>query len=233
MNTNRPFLLPLVTAAAMVVLPTATPAQTPPAQQKPAAAAPAQAKPQQVQPQPVTTPAQAKPQPTAAKPAAKPDTPAPAANAKPSNAQPTLLGQYDNWGAYWAAPGGHKVCFAVARPNGGQSNAANRPHNPTYLFVTSRPMDKVKDEVSIIVGAPFKSNSDATAAIGATNFAMVTQADGAWIKNTPDENRMIEAMRKGTDLVLKGMTERGAQSADTFSLRGLVQALDRVARECK
>ena len=232
MNTNRSFLLPLVTAAAMIILPTAAPAQTPPAQQKPAAAAPAQAKPQQVQ-QPTAAPAQAKSQPITAKPAPKPDTPAPAANAKPSSAQPTLLGQYDNWGAYWAAPGGRKVCFAVARPNGGQSSASNRPRNPTYLFVTSRPTDKVKDEVSIIVGAPFKPNSDATAAIGAMNFAMVTQADGAWIKNTPDETRIIEAMRKGTDLVLKGTTERGAQSADTFSLRGLTQALDRVARECK
>jgi hypothetical protein len=227
MNTNRSFLLPLATAAAMLILPAVISAQTPPAQQKPAAAAPAQAKPQQVQ-QPTATPAPAKPQPAAAKPAAKPDTPAPAAAI--ANAKPMLLGQYDNWGAYWAAPGGHKVCFAVARPHGGQSNAATRPR---YLFVTSRPMDKVKDEVSIIVGAPFKSNSDATVAVGAVNFAMVTQADGAWIKNTPDETRLIEAMRKGADLVLKGTTERGAQSADTFSLKGLAQALDRVARECK
>src|SRR5262249_41475660 len=38
--------------------------------------------------------------------------------AKPTAAagdtQPTLLGQYGDWGAYTAAPGGAKVCFAFA-----------------------------------------------------------------------------------------------------------------------
>jgi hypothetical protein len=30
--------------------------------------------------------------------------------------QPTLLGQYGDWGAYTASPAGHKVCFALAKP---------------------------------------------------------------------------------------------------------------------
>ena len=31
-------------------------------------------------------------------------------------AQATLLGQYGDWGAYTASPGGQKVCFALAKP---------------------------------------------------------------------------------------------------------------------
>ncbi|HZC79071.1 MAG TPA: hypothetical protein VE258_15065, partial [Ktedonobacterales bacterium] len=48
---------------------------------------------------------------------AKPPTPAkPAAAPVPGggDAQPTLLGQYADWGAYTASPGGNKVCFALA-----------------------------------------------------------------------------------------------------------------------
>jgi len=62
---------------------------------------------------------------------------------------------------------------------------------------------------------------------------MYTQNDGAWIKNVAEEARMVDAMRKGSDLVIKGMSGRGTQTTDTYSLKGLAQALDRIAQECK
>ena len=62
---------------------------------------------------------------------------------------------------------------------------------------------------------------------------MYTQNDGAWIKNAAEEARMIEAMRKGADLTVKGTSGRGTQSTDQYSLKGLAQALDRAEQECK
>jgi hypothetical protein len=40
-------------------------------------------------------------------------------------------------------------------------------------------------------------------------------------------------MRKGADVVIKGTTSRGTQTTDTFSLKGITQAVDRAAQECK
>jgi hypothetical protein len=235
MNASQTFLLPLVAAVAMIIAPAASHAQAPNATPKPGKAGDAaqrQSAPQK--PGTDSTPAQAKPQPVAIKPAPKTKSEAPdSATAKkplPAHAQPTLLGQYENWGAYWAAPDGRKICFAAARPRGSQTS---RSRTPTYLFITSRPHEKVKDEVSAILGVSLKSSSDATATIGGKHFAMAAQADGIWIKNTTDETKLIEAMRKGGELVLKGTTDRGLQSTDTFLLKGLPQALDRIARECK
>ena len=52
------------------------------------------------------------------------------------------------------------------------------------LFNRGQNLDRdVKNEISVIIGYPFKPSSDATAEIGATKFAMYTQNDGAWIKN--------------------------------------------------
>jgi Invasion associated locus B (IalB) protein len=228
MNANRSILLPLI--AAIVFLPAATGAQAQTPQPKPGtSSAPAQAKPQSVPKPPPAAPAQ-KPPAAATNPVPKPNASEAAALAKlPANTQPSLLGQYDNWAAYWAAPDGRKICFAAARP----ASAQTRSRPPTYLFITSRPQDKIKDELSAIASFPFKSTSDATAAVGGKNFALATQADGAWVKNSADETKLIEAMRKGGDLVLKGTTDRGLQSTDTFSMKGLAQALDRIARECK
>ena len=113
------------------------------------------------------------------------------------------------------------------------TNPPSRPRDPAYLFVSTRPAEKVKEEISVIIGYPFKSNSDATIEVGATNFALYTQNDGAWIKNAAEEARMLEAMRKGADLTVKGESGRGTKTTDMFSLKGIAQALDRAAQECK
>jgi hypothetical protein len=182
-----------------------------------------------------TTPNQpTKPSPQAAqatRPAA-PSTVTQAAAPPSGGVQPQLLGQYGDWGAYMATPSGKKVCFALARPAESQTNPPNRPRDPAYLFVSSRPAERVKDEVSIIIGYGFKPNSDATIDLNGMNFPMYTQNDGAWIKNAAEETRLVESMRRGSDLIVKGVSARGTQTTDTYSLKGLAQALDRVGQEC-
>ncbi|HVY00522.1 MAG TPA: invasion associated locus B family protein [Pseudorhodoplanes sp.] len=177
--------------------------------------------------------------PAAHKPAAKPPAkPAAAAKpaAQPAGAQPTLLGQFGDWDAYTASPGGKKICFAIARPVSSTTNPANRrsENMTTYMFVSSRPAEKVKDEVSLLIGGyVFKAASDATAQIGQASFPMYTQKDGAWIKNAAEEVRMVEAMRKAAEMTVKAVTDKGTETIDRFSLKGLDQALNRVAQECR
>lgn len=153
-----------------------------------------------------------------------------------SNAQtagsPTLLGQFGDWGAYTAAPGGHKVCFALSKPTSSRTVPPGRNRDQPYLFVSTRPAEKVKSEVSIVFGYPLKPNVDAALEIGTDKFAMYGQNDGAWIKNAADEPRLVEAMRKGSDLTVKGVSTHGTQTFDTYSLKGISQALDKVAQEC-
>ena len=184
--------------------------------------------------QPAPAPAAPKPapaKPAAPKPAPKPAAPATAATG--GDTQPTLLGQYGDWGAYTASPGGSKICFALAKPKSSKTEPAGRSRDQSYMFVSSRPSDNVKNEVSVIIGYPFKTSSDATAEIGGAKFAMYTQNDGAWIKNVAEEARMVDAMRKGADLTVKGTSGRGTQSTDQYSLKGLAQALDKIDQECR
>lgn len=170
--------------------------------------------------------------------AAKPAAPKPAAQpaAAAAGAQPSLLGQFGDWGAYTATPNGKKVCFALAKPASGQTNPPNRRGDDmtVYMFVSTRPAEKVKEEVSVLVsGYVFKPNTDAAAQVGTANFPMYTQKDGAWIKNAAEEARLVDVMRKGSDMTVKAVTDKGTETIDNFSLKGLSQALDRVAQECK
>jgi hypothetical protein len=173
--------------------------------------------------------------PKAAKPAvAKPETRAmPAPAAVTSGPEPTLLGQFGTWGAYTATPNGKKVCFALAKPSSSKTNPPNRPRDPAYAFVSTRPAEKVNNEVSIMIGYTLKPGSESTLEVGGASYAMYTQGDGLWIKNAAEEERMVDAMRKSADVVVKGVSAKGTETTDTFSLKGLSQALDRLAQDCR
>ena len=170
-------------------------------------------------------PAAAKPEP------AKPET-KPAASAT-GGAEPTLIGQFGTWGAYTATPNGKKVCFALAKPSSSKTNPPNRPRDPAYAFISTRPAEKVTNEVSVMIGYTLKPGSESTLEVGGATYAMYTQGDGLWIKNAAEEERMVDAMRKAPDVVVKGVSAKGTETVDTFSLKGLAQALDRLAQDCR
>jgi invasion protein IalB len=208
MTTIRAYrLTPLALAAAVGLMTAAVAQQSPPAKQaKPAAKS--ETKQTKQTKQAATAPA-------------------------PGGGQPTLLGQFGDWGAYTATNGGRKVCYALAKPSAQATEPPNRPRDPAYTFVSTRPAENVRNEISIVIGYPFKPGYEANVDIGSAKYAMYTQADGAWIKNAAEEARMVDAMRRGSDLVVSGESGRGTKSTDRYNLKGLSQALDRVAQECK
>lgn len=178
----------------------------------------------------------AKPAPKAApaKPAPKSAAPAkPAAPAAAGNAEPSLIGQFGTWGAYTATPNGKKVCFALAKPASSKTNPPNRPRDPSYAFISTRPAEKVSNEVSIMIGYSLKPGSEGSVEVGGSRFAMYSQGDGLWIKNAAEEDRLVDALRKGADATVKGVSAKGTETTDTFPLKGLAQALDKLAQECR
>jgi len=164
----------------------------------------------------------------AAKPAAAKPEPAVA-----GSSEPTLIGQFGTWGAYTAMPNGKKICFALAKPSSSKTNPPNRPRDPAYAFISTRPAERVVNEVSVMIGYTLKPGSESTLEVGGASYAMYTQGDGIWIKNAAEEERMVEAMRKGADLTIKGVSAKGTETVDVFSLKGLSQALDRIAQDCR
>ncbi len=221
MNIHRRWLVLSLLVGAAFTVPALAQQPAPPESSTPAAAAPAAPE----------KPAKPKKMSRHKSAASKPAAVAPGRAA--GGAKPALLGQYGEWGAYSASPGGKKVCFAVAKPMSSETDPPHRSRDPSYMFISTRPADKVSNEVSVIIGYPFKPNSDATLAVGSTSFDLYTQQDGAWIKNLTEEAHMVEAMRAGQSAVVKGISSRGTRSIDTYSLRGLAQALDRAERECQ
>ena len=171
------------------------------------------------------------PKPT--KSAAKPAEPAKPPAGMTGSAEPTLIGQFGTWGAYSAAPNGKLVCFALAKPSSSKTNPPNRPRDPAYAFISTRPAEKVVNEVSVMIGYTLKPGSESTLEVGGASYAMYTQGDGLWIKNAAEEDAMVQAMRRSSDIVVKGVSAKGTETTDIFSLKGLSQALDKIAQDCR
>jgi invasion protein IalB len=155
--------------------------------------------------------------------AAQPKSPAPAT--------PTAVAQYGDWGVYATDTARTKVCYALSQPKDRQPAALKR--DPGYIFISTRPGENVKNEVSVTVGFALKEGSEAQLEVGDGKFSLYTKGDGAWVRNAAEEARLVDTLRKGRDLVVKSTSVRGNITTDRYSLSGLAQALDRVAQECR
>jgi hypothetical protein len=141
-----------------------------------------------------------------------------------------LLGQFQDWSAYTATANGGKVCFAISQPKSRAPEGLNR--DPAYFFVSHRPGEGVRNEVSVQTGFPLRPSSTVDLAVGASSFQLVTQDQRGW-SNGQDDSRIVDAMRKTGSLTAKSTSGRGNITTDTYSLRGVSAALDKIAAECR
>ena len=149
----------------------------------------------------------------------------------PGGGKALELGKFGDWGAYSTQGAKGKICYALAQPKERQPGGLKR--DPGYLFISTRPGEGVRGEVSFIFGYPLKeTGSDATAEAGSASFELITKNENAWVKNAAEEGSLVETMRKTTKLLVKAPSKKGNASSDTYSLSGLSQALDRVKKEC-
>jgi invasion protein IalB len=152
-------------------------------------------------------------------------------NAGAQNAEPALLGEFNDWAAYSYKAADTKVCYVSSRPKASEPKSAKR--DPVFLLVTHMPGRKVKGEVSTIIGYPFKQDSTVELKIDEAAFQLFTNADGAWADTTATEKKIVAAMRTGTALTLKGTSWRGTETLDTYSLDGVSSALAKIDDDCK
>lgn len=146
--------------------------------------------------------------------------------------KPEQLGAYGEWGAYLAQNGRDKTCYALGQPKDRQPKAKLKD-TPGYVFISSRPGEGVRNEVAINLGYATKDGSAATAEIDGDDWELITKGTNAWVKDQTREREFVGALRGGSKLIVKAASSKGTATTDTYALRGLSDALARVAQECK
>ncbi len=157
--------------------------------------------------------------------------PKPDAAEKKGAGKPEQLGSYGDWGAY-AAAGKDKTCYALGSPKERQPKSKMKD-TQAFVFISTRPGEGVRNEVAINLGYATKDGGAATADVDDDKFELVTKGMNAWVKNPAKEKEFVEALRTGSKLFVKAASAKGTTTVDSYSLKGLSDALARVAQECK
>jgi hypothetical protein len=192
-------------------------------------------------------------------PAAALTKPASKAAAKPGKtgeaAKPALVATFGDWNVFVGEVGKGRICYTLAQPKSREPASLKR--DPGYAFISDRPAEGVRNEVSFIMGFDIATAPDAAeskpdakpasksaakpktsaapapvALVDQAAFEMLPKGGNLWVKNAAKESALIAEMRKGAKLVIKASSLKGRQSIDTYSLTGFGQALERLQKEC-
>jgi invasion associated locus B (IalB) protein len=152
--------------------------------------------------------------------------------AAPALAQePTLLGDFGDWAAYTYISGQGKVCYAVSIPKSSEPTGLNR--DPVFFLISHFPKQGVRNEISTIIGYPFRKESTAQLTIGEQTFDLFTSGDGAWADSAAKDREIVEALKKGAKMDLQGTSWRGTSTKDNYSLQGVSAAVQKIDDTCK
>ena len=142
---------------------------------------------------------------------------------------PRSTGKYKNWESFIAETDKGKICFAQTVPTKRAPAAVKR--DKSKLFVTFRPSEDIKDEVSLTSGHDYKTSS-VTASSGKRKYSFFSQKDFAWLLDDQEEKKFIQLMKKATDIIVKARTSNGAETTDHYSMMGFTKAYNTAKKTC-
>ena len=140
------------------------------------------------------------------------------------------IGKFKDWETFTVTENDNKICFAQSIPILRAPKKFER--NPSRLFITFRPSEDMKDEVSATSGYTFQKEKIVKAKTGKKTYDFFSQEEFAWILDTEEEQRFIKAMKKASRVMIIGRTDKGKQTIDHYSLMGFSKAYNTAKKNC-
>ena len=140
------------------------------------------------------------------------------------------IGKFKDWETFTMLENENKVCFAQSIPI---LQAPKKIERAARLFVTFRPDDKIKDEISVTAGYVLNNKNKITAKSGKNILRFSTvQKNFAWFQENKTEKKLIKMMKKGTRLMVIAYNMQDRQTIDHYSLLGFTKAYNSAKKSC-
>jgi hypothetical protein len=144
-------------------------------------------------------------------------------------ANPVSNGTFKDWQAFTATTEQGKICFAQSKPK--TRSPKNFKRKPSKLFVTFRPQENIKNEVSVTSGYIYKT-STVKAKSGKNNYTFFSKKDFAWIADEKREEKFIKLMKRASNIMLTANEPKGSQTVDHYSMMGFSKAYETAKKNC-
>ena len=148
------------------------------------------------------------------------------------NAEENLksIGKFKDWESFVLSQDGNKTCFAQSIPVVRAPKKLKR--DPSRLFVSFRPAENIKNEVSVTNGYEFKLKTPVAAKSGKKSYDLFSKGRFAWVVDSEDESKLIVTMKKASRLMIIGMTKKDDQTTDHYSMMGFTKAYNTAKKSC-
>jgi len=140
------------------------------------------------------------------------------------------IGKFKDWESFTISQNGNKVCFAQSIPVVRAPKKVKR--EPSRLFVSFRPSENIKNEISVTNGYEFKIKAPVTAKSGKKRYDLFSKGKFAWVSDDKDEKKLIVTMKKASRLMIIGNTNKGDQTTDHYSMMGFTKAYNTAKKSC-
>ena len=149
-----------------------------------------------------------------------------------ANAEENLksVGKFKDWESFVLLQEGNKVCFAQSIPVVRAPKKIKR--DPSRLFVSFRPAENIKNEISVTNGYEFKLKALVSAKSGKKSYDLFSNGSFAWVVDSKDEEKLIVTMKKASRLMIIGNTKKGDQTTDHYSMMGFTKAYNIAKKSC-
>ena len=139
------------------------------------------------------------------------------------------LGKFKDWESFVLLQEGNKICFAQSIPVVRAPKKLKR--DPSRLFISFRPSEKIKNEISVTNGYKFKLNKVVSAKSGKKTFDLSSKGRFAWVLDAEEEIKLISTMKKASRLMIIGNSENN-QTTDHYSMMGFTKAYNTAKKSC-
>ena len=140
------------------------------------------------------------------------------------------LGKYKDWQSFVLVKEGVKTCFAQSIPVVKAPKKFKR--DSSRLFISFRPAENIKNEISVTNGYEFKLKAPVSAKSGKKKYDLFSKGRFAWVVDDGDEKKLISAMKKASRLMIIGNSEKGTQTTDHYSMMGFTKAYNSAKKNC-
>jgi hypothetical protein len=139
-------------------------------------------------------------------------------------------GKFKDWESFVLSQEESKICFAQSTPVVRAPKKLKR--EPSRLFVSFRPNEDVKNEISVTNGYEFKPETPVSAKSGKKTYDLFSKGKFAWVVDNKDEIKLIATMKKASRLMIIGNTNKGDQTTDHYSMMGFTKAYNTAKKSC-
>ena len=140
------------------------------------------------------------------------------------------IGKFKEWESFVLSQEGSKICFAQSKPVIRAPKKLKR--EPSRLFVSFRPSENIKNEISVTNGYEFKQKALVSAKSGKKSYDLFSKGRFAWVVNNEDEAKLIVTMKKASRLMIVGNSDEDNQTTDHYSMMGFTKAYNIAKKNC-